>query len=105
VAPPASGADVPAHDPAEQRWLTAVRSAAAAREIDLVEGEIADGTTLERTVASAKRDGVDGVFLVSIELATNFTTPIIRLAREHRLPLAGMLGQWVEKATRPRRSA
>ena len=38
---------------------------------------------------------MDGVFLVSPRLETNFPSLILRLASERRLPLPGPLKQWV----------
>jgi len=75
-------------DPVSRRWLREVRSAGATLELSLVEREVTDQPSIERVFGSVNRGTVDGVFIASWTLLTQFQDLILRLCQEHRLPLA-----------------
>ena len=83
-------------DPTTLHRVPEVRAAAATLKIELIERNVADGGDLERAFAGVKRDRIDGVFILSPKLATNFTSPILRLTAENRLPLDGAFRDWVK---------
>ena len=82
-------------DPVTPRVLPVARKAAAALGIELVERE---GTTLEsiqQVFAELSPGEVDGVFIASRNLQTNFTLPIVQLGLERRLPVASHRKEFV----------
>jgi putative ABC transport system substrate-binding protein len=82
-------------DPATERLWAVVQEAAAALKLQLVEREVTTPADIERVFGALKPGDVDGVFLVSPRLDTNFPSLILRLASERHLPLPGPLKQWV----------
>jgi putative ABC transport system substrate-binding protein len=76
-------------DPVSPRQLAALRAAAESwKPLELVEREATDRDDLERVFRSIKLGDVDGVVSASINLQIRFTSLLIRLAAERRLPLA-----------------
>ncbi len=84
-------------DPTARRWLTEVRGAATALKLRLVEAEIRTPADLDRSGRAARPASGDGIFVLSVSLATNFTSAILRLGSERRVPVAGMFRTWVEQ--------
>ncbi len=82
-------------EPATGRLLVLVRRAAAALTVELVEREVTEPGDADRVFGALKPGDVDGVFVVSPSLDTNFPSVILHLAAERRLPLPGPLKQWV----------
>ena len=76
-------------DPATGRMWAVVQEAAAALKLHLVERDVTTQADIERVFGALKAGDVDGVFLVSPRLETNFTSLILRLASERHLPLRG----------------
>ena len=67
------------------------------RLIQLLERQVAGQADIERVFGSVKRGNTQGVFVVSPDLTTKFSTLIIRLALERRLPLATHRKEWVAR--------
>jgi len=84
-------------DPVTGRVLTEVRRVGTTLKLQLIEHRVTDQTDIERVFGSIKRGDVDGVFIVSPNLQQKFTSLILRLATERRLPLAVHTKTWVEK--------
>ena len=82
-------------DPSTGRLLPIVQKAATALKLELVEREVTEPTDSERVFGALRPGDVDGVFVVSPRLETNFPSLILRLASERRLPLPGPLKKWV----------
>ena len=53
-----------------------------------MEREVTDQPSIERVFGSVNEGAVDGVFIASWTLLTQFQDLILRLGQEHRLPLA-----------------
>ena len=83
-------------DPVARRVLLGARGDAAALKLDLVERGVSDQTDLEHAFGSLAIGEVDGVFLASPNLQTNFGSLVIRLATEKTLPVAANRREWVE---------
>ncbi len=84
-------------DPNTPRQLSEIRKAGTALRLQLVEREAATRPDLERVFGSLKRGAVDGVFVGSPNLQTKFSSLLIRLASERRLPLPSHRKEWVEQ--------
>jgi putative ABC transport system substrate-binding protein len=84
-------------DPVTPRRLAEYRRAAALLKLQLVEREAATEADLERVLGPLKRGSVDGVLAASQTLNTKFSSAIIRLALEQRLPLHVHRKEWVEQ--------
>ena len=82
-------------DPSTGRLLPIVQKAATALKLELVAREVTEPTDSERVFGALRPGDVDGVFVVSPRLETNFPSLILRLASERRLPLPGPLKKWV----------
>ena len=52
---------------------------------------------IERVLGAADRRKVDGVFVLSPTLQTNFPALILRLTKERRLPLVSHCKEWVQQ--------
>ena len=76
-------------DPATGRMWAVVQEAAAVLKLSLVEREVTALADIERVFSALKPGEVDGVFLVSPRLETNYPSLIQRLASERHLPLPG----------------
>ena len=76
-------------DPATGRLLAKVRKVGATLELGLVEREVINQADIERVFGSVKRGDVDGVFMVSPNIHAKFSSLVIRLASEKRLPVPG----------------
>jgi putative ABC transport system substrate-binding protein len=73
-------------DPTTPRVMAASRKAAALLDVEAVEREATTEPELRQVFDSLAPDEVDGVFLASRNLQTNFTTSIVHLGLEHGLP-------------------
>ena len=84
-------------DPTTPRLLGEVQRAGEILKLKLVEREARNQADLERVFGSVKRGDVDGVFVVSPNLLVKFSSLLIRLASERRLPFPGHRKEWVEQ--------
>ncbi len=84
-------------DPAAGRLRAEVRKAGTALKLRLVEREAKDQADVERIFGSLRPGDADGVFVVSPNLQTKFTSRILQLASEKRLPLRSHRKEWVEQ--------
>jgi putative ABC transport system substrate-binding protein len=84
-------------DPATKRIQAELRKVASMLKLQLVEPKVTDQTDIERIFGSIKRGDVDGVFIASPDLKQKFTSLILHLATEKRIPLVVHTGGWVEK--------
>jgi putative ABC transport system substrate-binding protein len=82
-------------DPVAPRLMKEARYAAAALRLQLVERESRIQPDLEQVFGSLKRGEVEAVFPISQNLQTKFTSVLIRLAAEKRLPLWTHRKEWV----------
>ena len=76
-------------DPITRRVLPELRSASAALRIQAVEHQVTTARDIERALGATDRSKVDGVFVLSQTLRTNFPALVLRLTMERRLPLVG----------------
>ena len=84
-------------DPATPSQLTDIRKAAGTLKLRLTEREATDEADLERVFASIKYGDIDGVVSASVDLQIKFTTLLIRLASDNRVPLASYRREAVEQ--------
>ena len=84
-------------DPVSRRWLSEVRTAGATLKLSLVEREATDQASIERAFHSINPGAVDGVFIASWTLLTQFQGLILHLCTEHGLPLATHRKERVEQ--------
>ncbi|MBI3990379.1 MAG: ABC transporter substrate-binding protein [candidate division NC10 bacterium] len=84
-------------DPVTRRLLAKVQRAAEILKLKLVEREATNQADIERVFDSVTPGDVDGVFVVSQTLQLKFSSLLIRLASERRLPFPGYRKEWVEK--------
>jgi putative ABC transport system substrate-binding protein len=84
-------------DPATERLLSRTKSAAAVLKLNLTEQNATSQADIERVFKSIKPGELNGVFLVSPNLYVKFTSLIIRLSLEKRLPLPSHRKEWVEQ--------
>jgi putative ABC transport system substrate-binding protein len=84
-------------DPVAPRLMKEARDAATALRFQLVEREARTQPDLERVFASLKRGEVEAAFPISQTLQAKFTSVLIRLAAEKRLPLWTHRKEWVEQ--------
>lgn len=85
------------NDPVTRRALPELRSASAAVGIQVTEREVTTASDIERVLGAAERMEVDGVFVVSPTLRTNFPSLVLRLTTERRLPLVSHRKEWVQQ--------
>lgn len=85
------------HDPLTPGHLMDIQKAAAILRLDLMEREATNEVDIRRIFASVKRGEVDGIFVVSFNLRAKFSSLLIRLASEKRLPLPSHRKEWVEQ--------
>src|SRR6266852_7453618 len=86
-------------DPTDQtslQELTAVRAAATARKLQLVERAVVTQADIERVFTLASRENVQAVVVVS-GLVTKFPALVIRLAAERHLAIPGHRREWTEQ--------
>jgi len=76
--------------------LTAVRAAATARKLQLVERAVVTQADIEQVFTSASRENIQAVVVVS-GLVTKFPSLVIRLAVERHLPVPGHRREWAEQ--------
>jgi ABC-type uncharacterized transport system substrate-binding protein len=79
---------VDSHDPGTPGQLAEIQKAAEVLRLTVIEQEATDQASLERVFAAIKREDIDGVVTASNNLHIRFTTLLIRLASEKRVPLA-----------------
>jgi putative ABC transport system substrate-binding protein len=84
-------------DPVTPRTRAEVRKAAKVLKITLVEREATSQADIERVFASLRPREVDGVFIVSPNLSTNFSSLVTRLARSRGLPVPSHRKEWVSQ--------
>ena len=84
-------------DPVTRRVLPELRNAGATLRIQVVEHEVRTASDIERALGAADRGKVDGVFVLSPTLWTNFPSLILRLTKERRLPLVSHRKEWVQQ--------
>ena len=83
-------------DPVSQRVIVDVRRAAAALNLDVFERLATDQLDLEDVFSSLQPGEVDGVYVASQILQTDFSRTIVRLAAERGVPLELHRREWVE---------
>jgi ABC-type uncharacterized transport system substrate-binding protein len=83
-------------DPAGASLLEQTETAAATLGLTLVEREATDDADLDRVFEELKPGEVDGVFVASQILPTRYSSLMIELSLDHRLPMFVHLRQWVE---------
>ena len=84
-------------DSVSQRHMPDLRSAAAALPLQLAEREVTSASDIERVLGAADPTTADGVFVASATLVANFTSLVLRLATERRLPLISHTKNWVQQ--------
>ena len=84
-------------DPVTRRVLPELRNAGATLRIQVVEHEVTTASDIERALGAADRGKVDGVFVLSPTLWTNFPSLVLRLTKERRLPLVSHRKEWVQQ--------
>ena len=84
-------------DPAVERSLASVRTAAKGLQVSLVERSVTTQANIERVLESLKQGEVDGVFPLSQSLNLKYSSLMIRLTSEKRLPFVGYRREWVEQ--------
>lgn len=85
------------HDPATPSQLTEIRKAAAILKLKLMEREATEQADLERVFGSIKHGDIDAVVPASNNLHIKFTTLLIRLGFQKRVPLASYRKESVEQ--------
>ncbi len=84
-------------DPVAPRYLGEFRKAAAILKLKLVEREVSNQSDIERVFASLKRGEIDGVIHGSPDIRARFSSLLIRLASENRVPYQAHRKEWVEQ--------
>lgn len=84
-------------DPITSRRMAEYRRAAALLKLQLVEREATTEADLERVLGSLKKGAVDGVVAASPNLRTKFSSLMIRLALDRRVPLHVHRMEWVKQ--------
>ncbi len=84
-------------DPAAERSLVSLRTAAKSLKLVLVERGATTQADIERIFGSLKQGDVDGIFVLSQSLNLKFPSLMVRLSSEKRLPFAGYRREWVEQ--------
>jgi putative ABC transport system substrate-binding protein len=62
-----------------------------------VEHQVTPARDIDRALGAPDRSKVDGVFVLSQTLRTNFPSLVLRLTMERRLPLVGPRKEWVQQ--------
>ena len=84
-------------DPIARRTLPGLRSAGATLRIKLVEHEATTASDIERVLGAADHREVEGVFVLSPTLQTNFPSLILRRTTERHFPLVSHRKEWVQQ--------
>lgn len=84
-------------DPVGQRWLGEARAAGGALKLRLVEREARNQADIEGVLRSVKQGDVGGILVPSQILRNSYSSHIIRLATERRIPLSMHRKKWVER--------
>jgi len=85
------------NDPVVHGEMADIRKAGSTLKVQLVEREAISQADVERAVRSIIRRDVDGIFVPSPTLRVKFSSVLIRLASERRLPLHSHRKEWVEQ--------
>ncbi len=84
-------------DPTTPRVLPEIRRAGSTLKLQLVEREATTQPDIERVFATVRRGDMDGVFVASPSLYAKFSSLLLRLAAERRLPIPMHRKEWVER--------
>jgi putative ABC transport system substrate-binding protein len=84
-------------DPASDRSVAELRTAAKSLKLQLVEQRATTQADVERIFAALKPAGVDGIFVLSSTLNVKFPSLMVRLSSEKRRPFVGYRREWVEQ--------
>ena len=84
-------------DPAAERSLADLRAAAKSLKVLLLERRATTQADVERIFGSLKQGEADGIFVLSQSLNLKFSSLMVRLSSENRLPFAGYRREWVEQ--------
>ncbi len=84
-------------DPATPRSLAEARTTGKGYKLRLLERNVTTEADVKRVFGALKRSDADGIIVLSPNLMTKFTSLMIRLATEKRLPFAGHRKEWVEQ--------
>ena len=84
-------------DPVGRRWLEEARRAGEAQKIRLIERQATNQAEIERIIRTAKVEEVGGILMPSQILRNSYSSLVIQLASERRLPLGMHRKAWVER--------
>jgi putative ABC transport system substrate-binding protein len=84
-------------DPVGRRWLEEARRAGDAQKIRLIERQATNQAEIERIIRTAKVEEVGGILMPSQILRNSYSSLVIQLASERRLPLGMHRKAWVER--------
>ena len=84
-------------DPGTGAPLAAARLAAQKLGLVLVERNVSTKAATKRVYDALGKREVDGVLVVSSSLRTKFSSALIRMTNERRLPIIGHRRKWVER--------
>jgi putative ABC transport system substrate-binding protein len=84
-------------DPGMERSLGNLRSVAKGLQVSLVERTVTTQADIQHVLQSLKPSEVDGVFPLSQSLNLKYSSLMIRLTSEKRLPFVGYRREWVEQ--------
>ena len=84
-------------DPSLERLLVNLRTVAAGLRVSLVERNVTTQADVEHVLESLKQGEVEGVFPLSQSLNVKYSSLMIRLTSEKRLPFVGYRREWVEQ--------
>ena len=84
-------------DPTTAPLFSEVRRVATALKLQLLEREATTQADVERVLASIEPGTIDGIFPVSLNLHTKYSSLFVSFASKQRLPLATHLQKWVEQ--------
>lgn len=85
------------NDQVGRRWLAEARRAGDAMKVRLIERQATNQAEIERVIRSTNREEVDGILMPSIILRNSYSSLVIQLASERRLPLGMHRKEWVER--------
>jgi putative ABC transport system substrate-binding protein len=85
------------HDPVSDRLLLLLRNAASTLRVELLERGASVEADLGRALAGLAPGGADGVVVVSPNLHVKFSSALIHLSGERRLPYVAFRKEWVQQ--------
>jgi putative ABC transport system substrate-binding protein len=74
-----------------------VKNAAKALGVEIVNLEVRGSNDVEPALQSAKKAGIDSLYVVTARVTIFFQRQILEFARDNKLPMASGLGAWAEK--------